>query len=138
LFDEHYVCERDARADGRAGGELLALRAPGEWLGVLECHDFRSGTEHDRVPRRHGHPTATGPKVIVWNFTADRPGTWTYRCRYHPTKMTGTINVIGESRPLPTPGVGLVTGIMILTIGFVLVFAITYHVRAMRASKRKK
>lgn len=30
---------------------------------------------------------------IVWNFTADRIGTFTYRCKIHPTSMEGLITI---------------------------------------------
>lgn len=79
------------------------------------------------------------PEVIVWNFTANRPGTFTYRCAYHPTTMTGTIKILGEAPPPDGGlGVGLIPAIMLITLGGVLVFAIVYHVRSVRASKRRK
>ena len=30
---------------------------------------------------------------IVWNFTADRLGTWVYRCEIHPSTMSGFITI---------------------------------------------
>ena len=77
---------------------------------------------------------------IVWNFTADRSGNWTYRCRFHQTTMTGNVTIVGgppanraEGKALP-----LITSIVLGALGFVLVFAAVYHVRAVRASKRTK
>ena len=107
-------------------------------------HNWFIDYDGDRVPSP-GEPsspdfnTATGPKVIVWNFTADRPGTWTYRCRYHPTTMTGTIIIVGESPlpPLPPPLDPVLT-ILLGTIAFVLLFSAGYHARAVRARRREK
>ncbi len=39
-------------------------------------------------------------KAIVWPFVADRPGNWTYLCRYHQTSMKGSIEVLEEPRPV--------------------------------------
>jgi len=80
-----------------------------------------------------------GPKVRVWNFTADRPGQYTYRCLYHPTSMTGTIIILGEERRPPGgPAVGLIPGILLISLGGVLVISVIYHVRAVRAAKRRR
>jgi len=78
--------------------------------------------------------------AIVWNFVADRTGNWTYRCGIHPTSMTGSILIIGGPPPPPRSGppIPLITGIMLATLGVVLVFAAVYHVRAVRAAKRMK
>ncbi len=38
-------------------------------------------------------PDFSSSNSIVWNFTADRVGTFVYRCRYHPTDMTGLITI---------------------------------------------
>ena len=84
-------------------------------------------------------PDFSSTDPVVWTFTLDRAGNFTYRCRYHPTMMTGNIIVLGEPpQDRPLLNVGLIPGIMILTLGFVLVFAAVYHVRAVRASKRLK
>ncbi|MGI0148673.1 MAG: cupredoxin domain-containing protein [Thermoplasmata archaeon] len=80
-----------------------------------------------------------GRTVVVWNFTADRPGQYQYRCRFHPGSMVGTIMILGEERrPGGGPGVGLIPGILLITLGGVLGFAAIYHVRAVRAAKRGK
>lgn len=59
---------------------------------------------------------------IEWNFTADTPGTFTYRCKFHATTMTGTIVVRNETTP---PGDGgsntaLVLGVALLLIVFLV------------------
>jgi len=55
---------------------------------------------------------------IVWNFTADRAGTFTYKCRFHPLTMTGEIQIrlpsLGPDMPpvaafTVTPTVGNLT-----------------------------
>ncbi len=38
-------------------------------------------------------PDFTNTNSIVWNFTADRIGTFVYRCRYHPSSMQGFITI---------------------------------------------
>ena len=80
-----------------------------------------------------------GQEVRVWSFIADRPGNWTYECRYHFNTMTGSILIVGGPPP-PLRGamVPLITGIMLATLGVVLAFAAVYHVRAVRAAKRMK
>ncbi|HYT00781.1 MAG TPA: hypothetical protein VEO20_08975 [Thermoplasmata archaeon] len=77
--------------------------------------------------------------VVVWSFVADRSGNWTYRCRVHPTSMTGSILIIGGTAP-PPPGVMLpiISAIMLGALGVVFVFAVIYHVRAVRAAKRMR
>jgi plastocyanin len=80
----------------------------------------------------------SGPKIIVWNFTAAQPGQFTYRCQHHPTTMTGTIIILGEVRPTGSPGLALIPGILLTALGAVLVVAAIYHVRAVRAAKRAK
>ena len=77
--------------------------------------------------------------AIVWSFIADRTGNWTYRCGIHPTSMTGSILVIGgPPAPPGGPPIPLISGIMLAALGVVLVFAVIYHVRAVRAAKRMK
>lgn len=80
--------------------------------------------------------------VVVWSFTADRAGNWTYRCGIHPGSMAGAVSIIGGPAFLPPAGgLPLVTGIMFVGLGFVFVLAVVYHVRAVRtvrASKRSK
>src|SRR6266571_2698611 len=58
--------------------------------------------------------------VVVWSFVADRSGNWTYRCRVHPTSMTGSILIIGGTAP-PPPGVMLpiISAIMLGALGVV-------------------
>ncbi len=38
-------------------------------------------------------PIFTAGNSIVWNFTADRIGTFVYRCQVHPSGMTGLITI---------------------------------------------
>lgn len=107
-------------------------------------HSWFIDYNDDRQPSP-GEPSSpdfngpTGPRVIVWNFTADRPGQFSYRCQYHPTSMVGTIIVLGEERRPPGgEGIGLIPGILLTALSGVLVFSAIYHVRAVRAAKRSK
>jgi len=78
-------------------------------------------------------------KVVVWPFIADQTGNWTYRCGVHPRSMTGGISIVGgPPTELPRAALPLITGIMLGALGFVLVFAAVYHVRALRAAKRMR
>jgi len=78
-------------------------------------------------------------RIVVWSFVADQSGNWTYRCRIHPTSMTGSISIVGGPPPeFPSAALPLITGIMLGALGFVLVFAVVYHVRAVRAAKRPR
>jgi len=77
--------------------------------------------------------------IVVWPFIADQSGNWTYRCHFHPTSMTGTVSIVGGPPPeFPRGALPLITGIMLGSLGFVLVFAVIYHVRAVRAAKRTR
>src|SRR5438094_16931 len=77
--------------------------------------------------------------IVVWPFIADQTGNWTYRCHIHPTSMTGSVSIIGGPPPqLPRGALPLITGIMIGALSVVLVFAVVYHVRAVRAAKRMR
>src|SRR6267143_845150 len=90
-----------------------------------------SAGERESPPFYPGH-------TIVWKFTADRTGNYTYRCGIHPTSMTGLITIIGTQTPPPLPlTVPLITAIMLGGLGVVFVFAAAYHVRAVQQSKRK-
>src|SRR5207249_11623902 len=42
------------------------------------------------------------PGNVVGNFSFDaaQPGNWTYRCRIHPTTMTGTSQIVEDARPV--------------------------------------
>ena len=84
-------------------------------------------------------PDFSDTSPVVWTFLLDRAGNFTYRCRFHQTSMTGNIVVLGEPREdRPLFNVALIPGIMIVTLGGVLVFAAVYHVRAVGASKQQK
>ncbi len=92
-------------------------------------------------PGEPGSPVFNNPvgKSIVWPFKADRTGNWTYRCAVHPTTMTGNVSIVGGPPPeLPRGTIPLITGIMVGTLAFVLIFAAVYHVRAVRAAKRMR
>lgn len=81
-----------------------------------------------------------GPaNTMIWSFVADQTGDWTYRCGVHPTSMTGTILIVGGPPPqLPRGAIPLISAIMLATLGLVLIFAVVYHFRAVRAAKRMK
>ncbi len=99
----------------------------------LVVHNIADGNEPSS-------PDFTSAQTIIWNFTADQSGNWTYKCGYHQTSMTGTILIVGGPplRPPSRIAIPLITGIMIGTLGVVLAFAAVYHVRAVRAAKRMK
>jgi plastocyanin len=78
-------------------------------------------------------------RVVVWSFNATETGSWTYRCRVHPTMMTGSILIVGgPPSQLPRGTIPLITGIMVGALAFVLIFASVYHVRAVRTAKRMR
>jgi hypothetical protein len=87
-------------------------------------------------------PDFNGPgdlKVVRFPFNATRAGSFTYRCEFHPTVMRGTIDIVGQASAPPAGlGVGLIPAIMLIALGGVLVFAVAYQVRAVRAAKRHK
>lgn len=60
---------------------------------------------------------------ITWNFTADRNGTFVYRCKFHPDTMTGNITIAAEGTLPPsvdtTPYV-----VAVLVVGFVAIVAV--------------
>ena len=90
-----------------------------------------------------GSPDFNDPvgKIIVWSLprSEQQTGNWTYRCHVHPNTMTGNISIVGGPPPaLPRGTIPLITGIMVGALGFVLVFAAVYHVRAVRAAKRAR
>jgi plastocyanin len=79
------------------------------------------------------------PKVLRFAFNATRAGSFIYRCEFHPTVMLGSIDIVGQASAPPMGlGVGLIPGIMLIALGGVLVFAVAYQVRAVRAAKRPK
>ena len=76
---------------------------------------------------------------ITWNFTADRAGTFMYRCKFHPTTMEGTI-VIRESSP-PGGGAGasdntalIVGGVIVAAIA---VLGLAYFMMKRKPNKRR-
>lgn len=78
--------------------------------------------------------------MTSFTFAADRPGNFTYRCKYHPSTMTGLI-VIRPTDGIPPdggPAISLIQWMLYGTIAFLLVFAVVYHVRAVRAHRRLK
>lgn len=44
-------------------------------------------------PGEHNSPQFGPSNAILWNFTADRLGTYVYRCEIHPSGMTGLITI---------------------------------------------
>jgi len=77
--------------------------------------------------------------VFTFTVTPTMVGNWTYRCRVHPTTMTGSIEIRGSGGGAPPPPpIPLIPAIMIGTVVFALVFAAAYHVRAVRAHRRSK
>ncbi len=79
--------------------------------------------------------------TVEFNFIPDRPGIWTYRCRVHPTTMTGLIEIRSANGGPPPPNairVDLIQAIMIVTVVFVLLFAAAYHVRAVQAHRKSR
>lgn len=102
--------------------------------------DYNNNSRID--PGEPSSPDFNVPETtnLTWNFTATRAGVYTYRCLYHPGTMKGLIVIQGTEEP-PDGGtvqVGLVSGIMLATVVFVLLFAVGYHVRAVRAHRRPK
>jgi len=102
--------------------------------------DFNNNSRVDANEPSSPDFNIPGSENITWSFTAVRAGVYTYRCRYHLSTMTGIIVVRGSGGPGGDEGtaVGLVAGIMLVTIVFVLLFAVGYHVRAVRAHRRPK
>jgi len=100
--------------------------------------DYDDDSTHDanepRSPQFHNTPTP-----VQWNFTADTPGTFTYREQNNPDTMNGTItirNVTGQ--PPGTPfaldmNLYIVIG---LTIGFVALLLVA-SVYARRKKEQK-
>lgn len=82
------------------------------------------------------HFNASSP--ATYRVTLNRAGTWTYRCGIHTQQMYGTITV-ASTGAAPPPGftIGLVPGIMLVTVVAVLVLAGVYQVRAVRAARKQ-
>jgi plastocyanin len=59
-----------------------------------EPHNWFIDYDNDNVVDS-GEPSSADfeTSTITYTFTPDRAGTFTYRCRFHPTTMTGTIIV---------------------------------------------
>jgi plastocyanin len=92
-----------------------------------------------------GLPSAGEPKTVDFitaspvtdTISLDRAGNYSYRCQYH-AKMHGNVVILGPPGPGGGFNVALIPGILIATLGGVLVFAAVYHVRAVRAARRRK
>lgn len=86
--------------------------------------------------------TFQGSTVVVWSFVPDRPGNFTYRCAFHPTTMTGRIEILPTGaagpRDMGGPVIELIPGIMAGTLVFVFLFAAGYHLRAVRARRKSQ
>jgi plastocyanin len=102
--------------------------------------DYNNNTQQDvgePVSRDFNGPS--DPTVVTFPFNATRAGSFTYRCAFHPRMMFGAIFIVGQASAPPTGlGVALIPGIMLIALGGVLVFAVAYQVRAVRAAKRHK
>jgi plastocyanin len=107
-------------------------------------HNWFIDYDNSTQPDPNSEPTSktfggpTDPKSVVFSFNATRTGHFTYRCEFHPTKMVGTITILGPASPPPSGlGVGIVPGVLLVALAGVLVFAAVYQVRAMRAARRR-
>jgi plastocyanin len=102
--------------------------------------DYNNNTQQDvgePVSRDFNGPS--DPTVVTFPFNATRAGSFTYRCAFHPTMRFGAIFIVGQASAPPTGlGVALIPGIMLIALGGVLVFAVAYQVRSVRAAKRHK
>ncbi len=78
---------------------------------------------------------------ITWNFTADRAGTFNYRCKFHPTEMTGTL-VIREASPPASGGssgnAGWVIGGAIIALIAIVAIAYFLMKRQPGASRQRR
>jgi plastocyanin len=132
----------------RSPGPRIVLVAGTNVTFTLISNDSDSTVKHNLFIDYNGDGVwnAGEPKSPDFNSSAilpwgpvhlDRAGNFTYHCAYHGG-MLGNVLILG--RVLPTGGlnVGLIPGIMILALSFVLVFAAVYHIRAVRAAKRMK
>lgn len=101
--------------------------------------DYDNNGAPDDDPRASS-PDFNSAADLNWSFVADRAGEWTYRCRWHPGSMTGTIVVIGGSPPPLRSGfeITIVSGVMLGALAVVGLFAVVYHARAVRATKRRR
>jgi hypothetical protein len=107
---------------------------PHNWF-IDYNNDSQQGSGEPVSPDFNG---PTDPKIVVFSFNATRAGTFTYRCGFHPPDMFGMITIVGQASAPTGLGVGLVPGIMLIALGGVLVFALIYQVRSVRAAKRHK
>jgi len=87
-------------------------------------------------------PAVAETSVFV-NFTAPlQPGRYEFVCRIPGHFQGGMVGFMIVSEGPPTsqggPPLGLIPGIMLLALGSVMGFAAIYHVRAVRAAKRRK
>src|SRR5438128_993999 len=118
-------------------------------IALVGAEPVGSGVKHNCFIDYNGDniPGVGEPKTGDFNKTnpltqklhLDRAGNFTYYCEYHSGTMHGNVLILGV--PVPTGGgfnVALIPGIMLLALGGVLIFAVVYHVRAVRAVKRSK
>ena len=110
-------------------------------IGVM--HNWFIDYNADQTPN-DGEPSSPdfnvpGSVSIVFPFSPKQTGNWTYYCRYHFHSMMGNISIVGGPPPSFAPAMlPLITTIMLGALGIVLVIAVIYHVRAVRAAKRMK
>ena len=103
-------------------------------------HNFFIDYNGDKFPSA-GEPktadvNASGPLTQI--LYLDRAGNFTYYCQYHSNVMFGNIVILGPVTATGGFPIPLISGLMLLTLGGVLVFAAVYHVRAVRAAKRQR
>jgi len=77
-----------------------------------------------------------GTPIVTWTFTAPAAGTYTYRCQYHPTSMTGTLSVQGAPGTQPAGGLDW-TLILVIVVAVAVIGAVA-AVAAVAARRRKK
>lgn len=63
---------------------------------------------------------------ISWNFTADQAGTFSYRCRFHPATMMGTIVIRNATNP-PTGTPGDNTAVIIGGVLVILLLGVAVY-----------
>lgn len=74
---------------------------------------------------------------LTVTYLLDRAGNYTYYCQYHAL-MRGNVLILGPPPPGGGFNVALIPGVLIIALGGVLVFAAVYHLRAVRAARRRK
>lgn len=131
------------------------ITSPGPTLVIAEgvnvtLHLYTYDTTHNWFLSYTGSSTPTAGDLVSqdfkpgnptnFSFQATRAGNFTYRCQYHPTTMKGTIAVLGSGGSGQGGGgwpLGLIPTMMVFVIVAVLVLAVVYQIRAVRAARGK-